>query len=212
LTANDLALNERYSDKTRIQVINLHEKEQAQPGDVCIDHVTNKIYLCDIGRSTVEIYDINRILQHVIDGSTMIKFKPTAITIAFDGTVIVASHFSHCLHMYSPKDSQSETNCYSYKQFKLGVQGSQIHQFTEPAGISLDSNDGYLYVCDRGNYRIQVIRPEGICERVIELFLNSRKKYQLDPVRVALQKNSDQMVCIIGLGDAICFVPKHANG
>lgn len=142
----------------------------------------------------------------------MIKFQPTAITIAFDGTIMVASHFSHCLHMYTPKDPEKGTNCYSYKQFKLGIPGTQIHQFQNPAGIVVDNNDGYLYVCDRGNCRIQIFRPEGICERMIELFLNSKKKYQLDPVRVALQRNSDQIVCIVGAGDAICFISKRANG
>jgi DNA-binding beta-propeller fold protein YncE len=142
----------------------------------------------------------------------MTKFQPTAIAIAFDETIIIASHFNHCLHMYSPSDSQNTTNHYAYKQFKLGAPGSQIHQFYHPAGIAIDHNDGNLYVCDRGNYRIQVIRPEGICERVMELFVNGKKKYPLEPVRIAVQRIYDRIVCIVGAGDAICFIPKQTNG
>ncbi len=143
----------------------------------------------------------------------MLKFQPTALAVGCDGTIILASHFNHCLHMYSPSDSQNTANRFSYKQFKFGAQGDQIHQFDHPAGIAIDHNDGCLYVCDRGNYRIQVIRPEGMCERMIKLYLNTRKKKcPLDPIRVAIQKNSDYLVCIIGAGDAICFIPKDTDG
>nr|ACD88957.1 NHL repeat containing protein [Adineta vaga] len=211
-TPDDLSLKERYSNVTRSESINLQVKDETQPVDVSIHHETKKIYLCDVGRSVVEIYDMNKTFEHIINNSTMIKFRPTAIAITTNGTVIVASHFGHCLHMYSPNDSQNGTNSYSYKQFKLGTEGNQIHQFFQPAGIATDRSDGYLYVCDRGNCRIQVFTPDGICERIIELFLNYKKKYQLDPIRIAIQKNSDQLVCIVGAGDAICFVPKRTNG
>jgi hypothetical protein len=156
----------------------------------------------------VEIFDFYGTLLHAIDDPTMLKFQPTAIVVAFDGTIIIGSHFNHCLHMYSP----SETLNTKYKQFKLGTQGDQLHQFYHPAGIAIDHKDGYLYVCDRGNYRIQVIRPEGICERVIELFLNDKQKQALDVTRVAIQANLDQLVCILGNGDAICFIPKLTHG
>jgi 6-phosphogluconolactonase (cycloisomerase 2 family) len=195
-----------------MKLINLQVKDQTQPVDIHIHHETNKIYSCDVGRSVVEIYDINGTLLHVIDDSTMLKFQPTAIAIAFDETIIIASHFNHRLHMYSPNDSQNASNSYSYKQFKLGTPGDQIHQFYHPAGIAIDHKDGFLYVCDRGNYRIQVIRPEGICERVIELFVKDKKKIPLDVTRVAIQANFDQLVCIVGNGDALCFIPKLANG
>ena len=212
LTADESALNQRYTDKTQMKLINLQIKDQTQPVDLRIHHETNKIYSCDIGRSVVEIYDLNGTLLHVIDDSTMLKFQPTAIAIAFDETIITASHFNHCLHMYSPNDSQTAGNFYSYKQFKLGIPGSQLHQFYHPAGIAIDHTDGFLYVCDRGNYRIQVIRPEGVCERVIELFLNGKIKSQLDVTRIAIQANLDRLVCIVGNSDALCFIPKLANG
>ena len=41
----------------------------------------------------------------------------------------------------------------------------------------MDFNDGYLYICDRGNYRIQVMRPEGVCERVIDLVLRDQQQF-----------------------------------
>ncbi|CAF1159553.1 unnamed protein product [Rotaria sordida] len=211
LTADDLTLNERYSDKRRIQYIKLQAKDQTQPVDISIHHQTNKIYLCDVGRSLVEIFDINGTREHVISGTVMSKFQPTAIVVASDRRLIVASYFNHCLHMYYPNDTSNQVNCYSYKQFKLGTKGNQIHQFYNPAGIAVDNSDGYLYVCDRGNYRVQVITPDGICERIIELFIHNKKNYPLDPVQLAFQPKFGRLVCIIG-GTAICFIPKYTNG
>ncbi|CAF1403836.1 unnamed protein product [Adineta ricciae] len=212
ISPDDSSLNKRYSDVTRLDSINLQLKDETQPVDVSVHHGTNQIYLCDVGRSVVEIYNMNKTFQRAMNNATMIKFRPTAITVTADGTIIVASHFSHCLHMYSPNGSPTDSNPQSYKQFKLGVEGTQAHQFYQPAGIAIDRNDGYLYVCDRGNRRIQVFTPDGICERIIELYLNTKKKCPLDPIRIATQNQSDQLVCIVGSGDAVCFIPKHSNG
>jgi len=224
LTADELALNERYSNKLRTQIVRLQKKEQTQPVDVRIHHQSYTIYLCDVGRSVIEVFDLNGKLQHVIDDPTTIKFQPTAIAVAEDGTIIVASHFNHCLHLYSPVDPQETEHAdhngslghiqdgYYYKQYKLGSPGHDLHQFQYPAGIAIDFSDGYLYVCDRGNFRVQVMRPEGICERAIELFLNDEGQAHIAPLQIAHQQSGDQIVCIVGAGDAICFLSKHANG
>jgi DNA-binding beta-propeller fold protein YncE len=153
------------------------------------------------------------LMEHFnINDSVMNKFKPTAIAVAFDGTIIIASYFSHYLQMHAPNPTPNNENIYSYKLFKLGSPGIYIHQFQYPAGITIDQSDGYLYICDRGNFRIQVMNPDGICERVIELVLNSKKKQQLEPVRIAHQKKLDQLVCILGNGDVLGLIPKNANG
>lgn len=142
----------------------------------------------------------------------MLRFQPTALAIGLDATVISASHFNHYLCMYTPSDPQNSAACYTYQQFKFGAPGTQIHEFYNPAGIAIDYIDGCLYVCDRGNCRIQVIRPEGLCERVIQLYLDIKKKHPLDPIRIGLQQNANRIVCIVGTGDAICFMPKESNG
>jgi len=148
-------------------------------------------------------------LLHTVQDSTMIKFQPTAIVVAFDGSMIIGSYFNHCLYMYAPSESSTD---YSYKQYRLGAQGSQAHEFQLPAGLAMDEKTGNVYVCDRGNYRIQVIRPEGVCERIIELFLNTKKKVPLEPIRVSIQQGLNQLVCLIGSGDAICLIPKDSLG
>ncbi|CAF0953413.1 unnamed protein product [Rotaria sordida] len=222
LEPDDLALHERYSNKLRTQIIDLPMKDQRQPIDVCIHHDTYTLYSCDVGRSIVEIFDMYGKLQHTINDSTISKFQPTAIAVAYDGTIILSSHFRHCLYMYSPDDlqvpeyaSQNEIlhDGYHFKQYKLGTPGHEIHQFHHPAGIAIDFTDGYLYVCDRGNFRIQVMRPEGVCERIIDLLAyHEEEEYQIAPMQIAHQTNTEQIVCIVDQGDAICFVPKHADG
>jgi DNA-binding beta-propeller fold protein YncE len=116
--------------------------------------------------------------------------------------------------MYSPDYNENEDACdvYRFKQYKLGSPGHGVHQFHYPAGIAIDFSDGYLYVCDRGNFRIQVMRPEGVCERVIDLISLDQKQLPVTPIQIAHQKNGDQIVCIIGTGDAICFLSKYADG
>lgn len=215
LTAEELALNGRYSDKQRVRTISLQNKDQTQPVDVCIHHDTRILYSCDVGRSVIEIFDQNGKLQHVIDDPTTIKLQPTSIAVAFDGTVIVASHFQHRLHMYSPaqnENGQVQKHSYQFRQYKLGSPGHDAHQFHHPAGIAMDLNDGYLYVCDRGNYRVQVLRPEGVCDRVADLVLQDQEETPMAPIQVALQRNGNQMICLVGKGDAICFIPKTADG
>ena len=212
LTADELALCERYSKKDHIKCVKLGTTDQTEPIGICIHHETNKIYVCDVGRSVVEIFDMNGELQHSINHSSMTKFQPTAIIVALDGTIIIASYFNNCLHKYSPDDSSNNTNPYSYKQYTLGKAGNQLHEFDGLAGIAIDNSDGYIYVCDRGNCRIQVIDSGGLCERVIELFSKDNEKCPMEPGQIALLSYSDQLVCIINTGDAICFCSKYSDG
>ena len=225
LTSDELALHGRYSNKLRTQIIRLQAKDQTQPVDVCVHHDTYTVYVCDVGRSVVELFGMNGKLKHIIDDPTTVKFQPTAIAIADDGTVIVASHFNHRLHMYLP-ESKEETapandnesvaaakHQYIYQQFKLGSPGKGVHEFYHPAGIAIDPRDGYLYVCDRGNARIQVLRPEGICERVITLLVHDGEgEHRISSIRLAHQHKGDQMVCMVGGGDALCFLSRYADG
>ena len=224
LTDDETALITRYSDRLRTQIIHLQVKDGTQPVDVGIHRESSTLYLCDVGRSVVEVFNLNGELEHVIDDPTTVKFQPTAITIADDGTVIVASHFHHRLHLYSPVDaanieladqdgSAGDLNDgYCYQQFKLGSPGHDLHQFHHPAGIDIDPSDGYFYVCDRGNFRVKVMRSEGVCERVIELVVPGDQPYHVAPIQVAHQNKGDQLVCIVGSGDAICFLAKSRDG
>ncbi|CAF1316355.1 unnamed protein product [Rotaria magnacalcarata] len=221
LTSDELALNERYSNKQRTQIISLPITSQTQPIDVCLHHESYTIYSCDVGRSVVEIFDMYGKLQHTINDSATTKFQPTAIVVACDGTIILGSHFNHRLHMYSPVDLQENqtseqdqtfTNEYNFQQYKLGSPGHAVNQFHFPADIAIDYTDGYLYVCDRGNYRIKVLRPEGICERVIELLSHDPQENNIAPIQIAHQQIGEHIACLTGKGEALCFVPKYAEG
>lgn len=212
LTADELALNTRYSNKARTQIINLQRKDQTQPVDVCVHRENYTIYSCDSGRNVIEIFDMYGKLQHVIDDQTTLRFQPTSIAVNEEGTIILASHFTHRLQMYSPTDNNNTNyDGYHFKQYKLGSPGHSIHQFHFPAGLAIDFSDGYLYVCDRGNHRIQVLTPEGICERMIDLYINDGKDTRIAPIQIAHQQRGDQIVCIVGSGDGIFFIPKYAN-
>ncbi|CAF1006739.1 unnamed protein product [Didymodactylos carnosus] len=219
LTNDEVILIERYSNKSLRKVIELQLKSETQPIDVCVQKELNYVYVCDAGRNIVQVYDLNGILNHVIDDPNMKTFRPTSIAVGQDGTVIVASHFVHRLQMYSPcqasewkTNDTSNTEGFYYNQFKLGQQGHDPHQFYYPAGIRCDDIDSLLYVCDRGNSRIQIITPDGYCERIIQLV--SVDGQLLAPIQLAFlhQDNSETVVCIVGDANCICFVPKYSNG
>lgn len=224
LTEEELALNERYSNKLRTQIIRLEHSDNTKVVDVAVHRESYVLFVCDTGRNRIEMFDFNGRLLYFLHDAMLSRFQPTAIAVADDGTIIIASHFSHRLHMYAPTEGQSLPDVQSnvgneglevgfyYQQFKLGSQGHDLHQFYHPAGITIDPSDGYLYVCDRGNSRITVLRPEGICERVIELILPGEEHHYSTPIQVACQNLGDQLICIIDNGDAICFVPKAADG
>ena len=220
LTADELALIDRYSNKFRTQIIDLQKKDQTQPVDVTVHHESYTFYVCDVGRSIVEIFNFDGSLEHVIDDAIITKFQPSTIAVAHDGTFFVASTIHHQIQMYCPmvtEQDPNETNAnadenFYYQQFKLGSPGSNLHQFSKPSGIAIDNTDGYLYICDRGNFCIKVMRPEGVCERTIELMVSDEHPYYCAPIQVVHQNLSNQLVCLIGSGDAICFVPKSATG
>ena len=56
------------------------------------------------------------------------------------------------------------------------------------------------------------MRPEGVCERVIELILRDEEEGHLAPIQIGHQQIGTKIVCIVGTGDAICFISKHADG
>ena len=216
LSIEEIGFYNRYSNPSTMQLIRLQDKPETQPIDIQLLNESNLIFICDVGRSIVEIFDFDGTLQHVIDNAIMKNFYPTALAVAFDGTIVISSFFTHSLLMYLKMESvQDATETvpqlnFVYKQFQLGSHGHQIHQFNNPAGLTLDKETSYLYICDRGNLRIKVLTPRGVCERTIRLWLNTGKKVQLEPVSIALQPKSGQLVCIIA-GSALCFLPKTAS-
>lgn len=220
LTAEEIAVIERYEDVTGTKLIPLQKKDKTKPVGVAVHYDTDAIYLCDVGRSLIEIYNLLGELENVIDDQIISNLAPSSIAVTDDGTIIVASESHHRLHLYAPtsytNDNPSENDAnneeeYYYQQFKLGSNGTKLHQFQNPSGIAVDAEDGYIYVCDQGNFRIQVISPGGICERSIELIVNDEEPYFCAPIQIAHQYASGFLVCLVA-GDALCFIPKTASG
>lgn len=211
LTADELALHDRYSNPLHCRFISLEQTDHTLPSDVRIHDAMNRIYLSDTGRSIIEIFDMNGQVLHAISDPAMLKFQPNRFALTPDGTLIISSAVMQCLYMYSPASPFSEN--FQYQQFKLGAEGKLIHQFCSPSDMVTDPANGYVYVCDVGNYRIKVLTPQGMCERVILVahFVAGVKQY-LYPTAITYQPSRGQLVCIVNNEDAICFISKHANG
>jgi NHL repeat len=78
-----------------------------------------------------------------------------------------------------------------------------LHQFNTPHDVKV-SNDGLVYVCDRGNKRIQVFTLDG--KFVAEQFMGLHKSAPLAAARgVAFSPDAEQKFLYVG-GDPVVFI------
>lgn len=93
--------------------------------------------------------------KHAVDG----LLCPAAVAFSAD-RCYVTDKYAHCVH---------ELDCEGRVVATLGKKGGAPGQFRSPEGLAVVSDDAgtLLYVCDTGNDRLQVLRPDGTVERVL---------------------------------------------
>ena len=117
-------------------------------GDECFDRPRD---LCFASDGFLYITDRSncRICVYYEDGKFIRKFttahKPTCIDVTDCGHLIVSS-VSHKVMVYTTGGDLVHV---------FGEHGSELGQFVSPTGVSIDS-DGFIYIADCGNHRIQV--------------------------------------------------------
>ena len=119
------------------------------PFGVVSDYRTNNIYVGDQSNNRVQVFDE--------DGKYLFKFGdmngpgkmncPLCIAI-YKEKVFVTQVQIGCVLVYGLNGNFI---------IQIGNQGSGEGQFNRPHGISIDRNNGDIYVCDTGNKRIQIL-------------------------------------------------------
>ena len=115
------------------------------PLDITQDELGN-MYVCDYGNNRVKL--LNK------QGEFQLSFSKKANgQLIFPSGVCVVDQFvyvvelgGHCVSVFS-RDGQFVTS--------FSKRGNKEGEFVYPRGICVDC-DGFVYVCDRGNNRVQV--------------------------------------------------------
>ena len=95
----------------------------------------------------------------IIRGMPLEKcWYPTGVTIDSEMNVIVVDCESHRVLKFNPDGT------FLASSGKLMERGSEVGEFCRPVHIALASN-GDLYVCDRGNHRVQILNSNLMSKR-----------------------------------------------
>lgn len=127
------------------------------PYGLTIDDEDN-IWLTDVGLHQVFKFDSAGALlmtlgERGIPGDDAAHFNmPTDVAIAPDGTFYISDGYVNSRITKFSKDGEYIT--------RWGTKGMDVGQFDVPHSIALDSN-GFVYVADRGNARIQIFDEAG---------------------------------------------------
>ncbi|MGQ9874287.1 MAG: clostripain-related cysteine peptidase [Chloroflexus sp.] len=148
------------------------------------------VYILDQSSSTTaRVYKINALGQQLFS-FPINDVSASAIAVAQNGTIFIAEDLDNQVLQFSA-DGQYRSS--------WGGTGSEPGRFYLPGDLVIDSN-GYIYVADRGNERIQKLRLDGTVEitvsatfdptldNVLQVFNNNIYIYREDAIRV---RNSD---------------------
>ena len=110
------------------------------------DH--GNLYVSDYGKSCVHVYSNGEFLYSFGCGEDGEKVLASPHGVCVAGRyVYVVDHGKHCVSVFTTKGSHVTT---------FGQKGSGNGDFNGPIGVCIDK-DGFVYVCDYGNNRIQVL-------------------------------------------------------
>lgn len=120
------------------------------PYDVVKD-VNGELYVADCDNHRIQVFgknanSVERMIGGQGTGHGKLK-RPMGVSIGADGQHIFVTEFGNHRISIFEKDGRFVRS--------LGKYGMGTGELCYPAGITMDS-DGYIYVCDQGNNRIQV--------------------------------------------------------
>jgi sugar lactone lactonase YvrE len=119
-----------------------------KPINIIIDKAGNR-FVSDTERD--QILEFDKSDRFVRAFGRVGQFKPTDMAILGDKMYVVdIAH--HRIHVLSLQDGHT--------LYEFGKPGSKSGEFFQPTNIAIGA-DGYVYISDTGNFRIQKFSPEG---------------------------------------------------
>ena len=121
--------------------------ELNNPGRLAIHYKTGNIYIADEVNHRVQVFSCNGDYLFMFSGKMNI---PAGICLSQD-KVFVTQYRDHCINMYKLVGKLTKS---------VGSEGNGEAQFNGPLGLDLSDRNNAIYVCDRNNYRIQILTQE----------------------------------------------------
>lgn len=119
------------------------------PSQLACDRL-NQIYVVDYGTSRVSVFAKTGIFIRSFGGkgtANGLFNVPRGIAVDRNDRIFVADSLNHRVQIFGPAGEWL---------YSFGGKGTEPGKFIGPSGLSIDSQSNRLYVCDRGNQRVQV--------------------------------------------------------
>ena len=117
------------------------------PRSLAIHYKTGNIYIADRDNHRVQVFDCNG--AYLFMFSKKMK-RPFGICIS-QNNVFVTQLVSYCINMYKLEGKLIKS---------VGSEGNGEVQFMYPLCLDVSDRTNNIYVCDRGNHRIQILTEE----------------------------------------------------
>ena len=127
--------------------------EQKSPGElndpsgIAIHYKTGNVYITDYSNERVQVFSCNGIYLFMFSEKMN---RPFGICIS-QNNVFVTQLDCHCINMYELEGKLIKS---------VGSEGNREAQFKYPLGLDVSDRTNNIYVCDRGNHRIQILTEE----------------------------------------------------
>jgi DNA-binding beta-propeller fold protein YncE len=130
-----------------------------EPADLKFDPTNGLMHVGDVFNSEIDVYEPNSgdyVRSYGSFGGQIPGrpfFGPGGMSFGQDGNVYITDFSQDVIKVYDSQDGNLVKT--------IGSPGTGPGQFQGPAGITVSSNTGNIYVSDQFNYRVQVLNPEG---------------------------------------------------
>lgn len=163
------------------------------------------ILIADSGNDRIQVLDTQGLFLTSFgkNGCKEAEFDcPSSICCLSDGTIVVSDTNQHRLQWFDSSGNfirlvgkmNSQTN------LSANQKNSEAGQFSFPYGICYEASQNELYVCDKGNQRVQILDDEGNFKRFLSS--NPNRSSRLNTVIHMtfkspnfIHSNSQQIIC-----------------
>lgn len=130
------------------------QDELEAPVGVAVDSINKKVYVTDVKKHTVNVYDIKGKLLYILGKEKDVRMHfnfPVDVDVLPDGNVVVVDTMNAKIHII---DSEGK-----YVR-NFGKRGDAIDSFELIKAVAVDT-EGHLYIADVGSNSIKIYTDEG---------------------------------------------------